>query len=109
MEELNCAAKLSVLEGSDPVLLIMQVLLEVKGLSLDKVMEQYQRIKAGEVKVVKVTTSVALAEQQRSLLEVKITQKFPTTELAFAYVTRAEQNYGIEIRIGDDLIEFSFS
>jgi F0F1-type ATP synthase delta subunit len=108
MSELEIAAQLFVLQGLDQVSAFLKMQEVLGTADPAKVMAAYEKIKAGKVKVVKVATSLALSEQQKQQMVQKLRTKFSKDELVFAYVVDSSIAYGIEIKIGDDLIEFSF-
>jgi F0F1-type ATP synthase delta subunit len=108
MTDLDKAAQISVLDSSDQVELFLKLQQITSGADLNKVSAAYERIKSGKVRVVKVTTSLALTEEQSKKLQEKLNAKLKGDELAFAYVVDPAIPQGIEIRIGDDLIEFSY-
>ncbi len=109
MSELEIAAQLSVLADLDQSAAFLNMQIILGNADAKKVLAAYEQIKTGKVKVVKVVTSIELTSEQKQQLQKKLTDKFSKDSLVFAYVVDASVAYGIEISLGDDLIEFSFS
>lgn len=111
MNELNIAAQIrvSALNKGNDELFFLEVVRLAKLADMGKLIEIYQKIINGEIVVVKITTSVALTDAEKEKLESKINDKFSDKKLAFAYVVEPGSDKAIEIQVGDDLIEFSFT
>ena len=103
------AAQLSIISDSDQISAFLKMQLVLGDADPAKVLAAYQEIKDHKLKVVKVASSLELSNEQKTSLETKLKSKFSKEVLVFAYVIETSVNYGLQITLGDDLIEFSFS
>lgn len=71
---------------------------------IEEILESYKKILNGEIKIVYITSSIKLNDQQTKKIEDSIYKEFPNQDFAFNYSFDKDVKNGIEIKIGDNLI-----
>lgn len=101
------AAKIYLLQRSDQdrMLILMEITKLLQSSDIDLVQTAYKQILRNKLKVVAVKTSFELSEAETKKLENKITKKLDMEEVVFAYQVDESVKTGIEIKLGDTLIE----
>ncbi len=111
MNELNIAAQIYALakEKANAEVFLLEVLKLTKHADISKVLEYYQQLLENQLTLVTVTSSLELSKDQKNVIKSKLDIKLAPQKLAFSYQVKQGYTKAIEIRVGDDLIEFSFS
>lgn len=111
MTEKEIAARIYLKSGdvNDPVELLLEVLSLAESANKASVLETYKTLKSGELVATHVITSVELTNEQKSQLEKKVAAKFSEKNLVFVFSVDKQVKHGIEIKVGDDLVDFNFT
>lgn len=80
-----------------------KILSEVKD--INSVINNYKNIISGKLKVVEIISSLELEKQQKDKLESRIKSEFKNLELVFIFNINEKIAKGIQITVGDDLVE----
>lgn len=109
--EKQIAAKLHTLrsEISDDTLWMVSVLELVEGANLSVIVKTLAKIQSGKVTVVKVSSSIELSEEQQSSIQSKVSAQFKDTKLVFNFMVDKATDNGLQIKVGDNLIDFSIN
>lgn len=111
MNEINIAAQIYALskEKANSELFLLEVLKLTKHADIAKVLEYYRQLVEKQLTLVTVISSIELSKDQKKIISSKLALKLPQEKMAFSYQVKQGFSKAIEIRVGDDLIEFSFS
>jgi len=90
----------------DELVKMLEIIDLSKDSDIQKVIEIYKKIKAGEIKIATVITSVELTKTQTTTITKKLKEEFKD-ELIFMFKIDKNIKGGIEIRVGDLLVELN--
>src|SRR3972149_2093597 len=109
MKSSELAAQLYLIskETKDSGLFLLQGLSLVESAELPEVLKAYLSIKAGELQVADVKSSVILTEQQKQKIAVKVTEQFKDTQIVFVYRVEPALAGGLQIKVDDNIFELS--
>lgn len=101
------AAKIYRVNKSDQerILSLIDIVGFLEGQDASQVKLEYRKILEGKLKVVEVTTSFPLSDDEISTLEQKVNKQPNHKELIFDYVVDENIRSGIEIKLDDTLID----
>jgi len=110
MDSKDIVAKLIEIFSSekDELLRLLKVLDLTKGSKFEEIIEVYNKVKNKEIEIVQVRSSVKLSADQRKALEKKLTTQF-NRELIFNYIEDQGVVGGLEIRVGDTMINLNIN
>ena len=92
-------------DGRDIGLEILEIMSLVGQGNVSEVLNVYKQILLGKVKIAEVFVKNELSKEQMSEIEKKVQSKFDDVELVFEFNTSKDNEAGIMIKIGDDILD----
>ena len=109
MSNKEIAAQLKILSSQvkDQVLWLLKAYGLLKEANIAEVVNAYQEITAGKLKVAEVRSAVTLTQEQQATIKNAVAAKFANEQLVFVFNLDPETENAIQIKVDDNSLELA--
>jgi F0F1-type ATP synthase delta subunit len=89
-------------------LLILNIIKQTENHDIEKIIEIYSKILDRKIIVAHIKTSIGLKNELKEKITNFVQNQYKTSKIIFYFEIDSQTRNGIEIKVGDDILNFNF-